>query len=195
MRRICLEKTKHRFDSKANIIEIRIGESAVGYAGDILKIVSVGSCIGLVIYPKHLVESERCAIMAYIMLAQSPPKGQLINGITVSPLIKRKNDKDFGPVKIADKAVPIILNEFKKLGHSVKQLEAKMVGGAKLFSHPNGTLLIGKENVDYTKFLLDHYKIPLNNFLTGGESGMAVIFDVTTYQMIVTPVGGLPIAL
>lgn len=195
MRRISLEKTKHRFDSKAKIIEIGIGESAVGYSGNFLKIVSLGSCIGLVVYPNYLIESKRCAIMAHIMLARSPLNNRNKNVITDTLLISRKNGKDFGPAKFVDKAVPMILKKFEKLGYSVEQLEAKMVGGATLFSHPNGTLQIGKENVERTKSLLEYHQIPLNNSLTGGESSVSVIFDVSRYQMIVTPVGGLPIVL
>ncbi|MFX0181503.1 MAG: chemotaxis protein CheD [Candidatus Hodarchaeota archaeon] len=194
MRRQISNKT-HEANSISRVVDVGIGEIAIGYFGDILKIVSLGSCIGLVIYPKHLQSSDRCAVLAHIMLAHSP-SDEAISKRRTSLLAKGKNlETMFGPAKYADRAVPVIISKIKKLGYLPKHLEAKMVGGAKLFGHSNGLLQIGKENVEFTKNLLEINAIPLKNYHTGGDTGMSVVFNVSTYELIATPTGGFPIIL
>lgn len=194
MRRQFTNKT-HETNLISRIVDVGIGEIAIGYFGDILKIISLGSCIGLVIYPKHLHGSDRCAVLAHIMLAQSPldetiskrRKSLLANG--------KKLETMFGPAKYADRAVSVMISKIKKLGYLPKHLEAKMVGGAKLFGHSNDLLQVGKENALFTKHLLELSEIPLKDYHTGGDTGMSVVFDVSKYELIATPTGGFSIVL
>ncbi|MFX0150785.1 MAG: chemotaxis protein CheD [Candidatus Hodarchaeota archaeon] len=194
MRRQFSNKT-HKTNSVSKPIDVGIGEIAVGYFGDILKIASLGSCIGLVFYPKHLTGSDRFAILAHIMLAHSPSE-EVVNKRRKSLLARgTKIETMFGPAKYADKAVPSMISKINKLGYLPNQLEAKMVGGAKLFGTSNGLLQIGRENAQFTMNLLKDYEIHLKNYHTGGDTGMSVVFNVSNYELIVTPAGGFPIVL
>jgi len=49
---------------------VGIGEIKIGFAEDNLKISSLGSCIGLIIYPKDKCP-KKCAVMSHIMLPRS----------------------------------------------------------------------------------------------------------------------------
>lgn len=167
---------------------VDIGEIKTGYSGEFLKIPSLGSCIGLVIYPKIDQISTRCAVMGHIMLSQSPEHHRELS-------IRRKSGERWGPAKYANKAIPVMISQMKKLGYQTKDLVAKMVGGAKMFNHAASTLRIGETNINFVKELLKSYDIPLEDFYTGGDIGMSAYFSVSDYLLVVTPTGGLPTVL
>jgi len=172
------------FLNDSNNTYIGIGEVALGYPGDFLKISSLGSCIGLVIYPEINEISNRCAVMGHIML----PKGRGRE--------KRNIDTKIGKVaKFADEAIPTMVEVLEGKKHYRKQFVAKMAGGAKMFGHVSKTLDIGKENSSAIKSILKLMNIPLVKHYTGGETGMKVIFDVSKYELSVTPTGGNSIIL
>jgi chemotaxis protein CheD len=169
---------------------IDIGEIAIGYFGDLLKITSLGSCIALVLYPKTITEPrKRFAVMSHVMLPLYPSEGSTL---------KRSNEntqkwnptKRYGPAKYANKAVSLMIEILEEHGYHRKYCEAKIVGGAKMFGHPTFTMEIGKENVRVTKNLLKNNEIPLSSYYTGGDIGMNVSFSVKGYKLIVKPTGG-----
>ncbi len=170
--------------SQFKVIYVDISKIVIGYSNDILKIPALGSCIGLVIYPRNKTNPDRVAIMGHIMLPESHRK-----------LISNKQKKNYSLAKYSDQAVPRMIAKLEKLGFSRRDLDAKMVGGAKMFSISSDTLDIGKENTRVTTNLLREYKIPLVKHYTGGERGMNVRFKVKSYELVVTPTGGSPIIL
>ena len=166
-------------DSNSKNRYIGIGEIAIGHSGDFLMISSLGSCIGLVIYPETNEISDRCAVMGHIML----PKGRGSKKI--------ENESNPGKqAKYADKAVPAMLEVLKAQHHNKKKLVAKMAGGAKMFGQKSDTFDIGKENSKVVRSILKSMNIPLLRYYTGGETGMRVSFDVSNYKLFVTPTGG-----
>ncbi|MFW9854868.1 MAG: chemotaxis protein CheD [Candidatus Thorarchaeota archaeon] len=164
---------------KVNYIEI--GEICLGYNNDLLIISALGSCVGLTIYPKNQVELDRCAIMGHIMLPFSSKRD--------SHKLKKAR---FSPAKYADRAVPTMVEKLENLGFNRKHLEAKMVGGAKMFGFLSDSLDVGKNNIDATKVQLRSFGIPLVGQYTGGATGMKVVFHVRDYKLIVTPTKGSP---
>ncbi|MHA2347781.1 MAG: chemotaxis protein CheD, partial [Candidatus Hodarchaeales archaeon] len=162
-------------DSKLNILYVEISKIAVGHSNDILKISALGSCIGLVLYPKNKPRSDRCAVMGHIMLPESHKRVSQKNQNTRTP-----------PAKYSDQAVPAMVAELKSLGHHPKNLEAKMAGGAKMFGNSSDTFDIGKENVRITKKVLKEMDISLVNHYIGGNKGMNIIFTVSNSKLIVT---------
>ena len=165
-------------------IYVGIGELAIGYSGDFLKISSLGSCIGLVIYHKTEKISEHCAVMGHIMLHSNHNR---INKNTPS--------KIGTDAKYADKAVPTMISKLEKLKLNKDKFVAKMAGGAKMFGKSFNSFDIGKENSRVIKSLLVKYDIPLIKHFTGGNTGMRVIFNVNNYSLSVTPTGGKLIQL
>ncbi|MHA2094483.1 MAG: chemotaxis protein CheD, partial [Candidatus Hodarchaeales archaeon] len=97
--------------------------------------------------------------------------------------------------KYSDQAVPAMLEKLEKLGFSKASLEAKMVGGAKMFANSSNTMDIGKQNIRVTKNLLQKYKVPLIKHYTGGTKGMNVKFIVRAYKLVVTPTGESPVVI
>ena len=174
----------HTNSSESKVKYVDISKIVTGYSNDILKIPALGSCIGLVIYPRNIPRPDRVAVMGHIMLPESHKKTNTIAQ-------KKKNL----PGKFSDQAVPKIIAKLEKLGFSRRDLDAKMVGGAKMFSTSSDTLDIGKENTRVTTNLLHDFKIPLVKHFTGGDRGMKVRFNVKNYELLVTPTGKSPIIL
>lgn len=166
-------------ESKSKNRYIGIGEIALGYSGDFLMISSLGSCIGLVIYPENDEISNRYAVMGHIML----PKAR---GTKYSSKAIKSGKK----AKYADEAIPAMIEALEGQKSHRKKYVAKMAGGAKMFGQKSETFEIGKENSRVVKYLLKSMDIPLLRHFTGGETGMRVSFDVSNYKLFVTPTGG-----
>ncbi len=164
------------------IAYVGIGEIVSGYENDILKISSLGSCIGVVLFPEDKI-SSRVAVMGHIMLPHSPKDGA------------KKIHNRWGPAKYADKAVPTMIEMMCDLGINIENIGAKIVGGANMFGHGSKTLQIGKNNEIITKKLLSKNKIHIQRSFTGGDIGMSVIYDVKDDLLTVQPTGGTPIIL
>ena len=161
---------------------IGIGEVGVGHVGDVLNITALGSCIGLVIYPRLNNLSDRCAVMGHIMLPESPKH--------VTP-----KDNRWGPAKYADRAVPFLINILEKEGFNRKLLQAKIVGGARLFGTSTLSMKIGENNAKTVKSLLKQEEITLLKSFTGGDTGMSLSFNVSEYLLTVKPTGGSKIVI
>ena len=171
-------------NTQLNTVYVDISQIVIGKSSDQLKIPALGSCVGLVLYPKHSLSHDRCAIMGHIMLPESHNREDT----------KGRNKSDL-PAKYANKAIPYMISRLQKLGYHSKTLEAKLVGGAKMFGKSSDTLDIGKENIRATKESLKLHSIPLVKEFTGGDRGMNINFVVKDYELIVTPTGGTSISL
>lgn len=165
------------------IAYVGIGEIVSGDENDILKISSLGSCIGLILFPKNTDYSSKTAVMGHIMLPNSPKEGD------------KKIHNRWGPAKYADKAIPTMIEMMEKLGVKMDNIGAKIVGGAHMFGHGSRTLQIGKNNEIMTKRLLMNNKIQIKRTFTGGDIGMSVIYNVEEDLLTVQPTGGLPIII
>ena len=128
----------------------------------------VGSCVALCIYD----EEKKIAGMAHIML----PKNNTGN--------TTKNTNQEG--KFADEAINIIIDKLKNISPNLK-LQAKIAGGAKIFSHENetGTLNIGNKNIIQTRIILQEKKIPLISQSVGAQNGRWVTFHCDSQRVIV----------
>ncbi|MHA2245691.1 MAG: chemotaxis protein CheD [Candidatus Hodarchaeales archaeon] len=160
---------------------VDIGQTQVGFAGDLLRITSLGSCIGLILYPDDT-NPRKCAVMGHIMLPKSREPDDN------KPIKKYR----FGPKRFADIAIPSMIKDLENnAGKSRrKNFIAKMIGGAQMFGYTKLTLRIGEENAEMTKKLLKEAKIPLEKEFTGGDTGMSVTFNVSDYLLRVKPTGG-----
>ncbi|WP_213693850.1 chemotaxis protein CheD [Aminiphilus sp.] len=137
----------------------------------VLVTLGLGSCIGLVIFdPKNKV-----AGMAHIMLPDS-----------------RESKSVPKPGKFADTAVPKLLQELLSLGALPTNLQAKIAGGAQMFSVPgkeSGLLAVGARNIEATKKWLEQHRIPLIAEDTGGNKGRSIEFAVPQWTLTVKVLG------
>ena len=165
------------------IAYVGIGEIISGDVENILKISSLGSCIGVVLFPKNPDYCSKVAVMGHIMLPYSPKDGE------------KKIPNRWGPAKYAEKAIPTMIQMMEELGINVDNIGAKIVGGANMFGHGSKTLQIGKTNERVTKKLLLDHKIQIKRSFTGGDIGMSVTYVVEDNLLTVQPTGGAPIIL
>src|SRR5690606_34073240 len=78
--------------------------------------------------------------------------------------------------KYADTAIPELIERMLAHGANIRTLQAKMAGGAQMFTLPGQTdsLRIGPRNVESCLLMLEQYKIPLISQDTGGNFGRTI---------------------
>lgn len=143
----------------AEIIEIKTAELYVGHNDQIIKTGSVGSCVVIAMYDKE----KRVGGLAHAMLPH------------------RKSDiiEDKYKARYVDEAIVNLVLGLKAVGSNVKNLSAKLVGGASMFRKlTDEKNSIGLQNVKMAHQKLDELKIPIEAEDTGGSSGKMVIFDL-----------------
>src|SRR6056297_1752114 len=103
-------------------IRIKMAEYTVAKPPNVLVTLGLGSCIGLALYDKY----SKVSGLIHFMLPAS-------NG--------KKNT-----AKYADTGIPFLIEEMVKNGAKKRNIVAKLVGGAKMFSfgEENSVMNIGK---------------------------------------------------
>ncbi|MDI9413857.1 MAG: chemotaxis protein CheD [Bacillota bacterium] len=137
--------------------------------GGILTTVGLGSCIGITLYDN----SVKVGVMGHIFLPKS-----------------RASDKNALPGKYADTGIIAMIKEAENLGALKSRLEAKLAGGANLFSNLslNGTS-IGEQNAHAVIAELEHFGIPIIGKDVGGSYGRKMRFYIESGIVAVTAVG------
>ncbi len=123
----------------------------------------LGSCVGVAIYDA----GKKTGGLAHVML----------------PEIDDDHSKDAqNPNKYANLAVPAMVKDLEQKGCDVKNLRAKIAGGAHMFPtlSKEQTLDIGRRNVESVSAILKSLGISLRAERTGGSVGRTVRFDLST---------------
>lgn len=139
-----------------HIVKVGMADlNAIAESG-ILRTTGLGSCVGLTLYDPV----SKVAGMAHIMLPSSSiaREGQL------------------NRAKYADTAIPALLELLSQLGAAKTRLQAKLAGGAQMFSFSgnNDLMRIGARNVESCKEILHDLKIPISGEDTGGSYGRTI---------------------
>ncbi len=144
------------------IIKIGMADLGVTKSPHRLRTTGLGSCVGVVLYDG----TKKIAGMAHVML----PESTLAKG------------NDFNIGKYADTAIPQLIKEMELAGASVRNLVAKMAGGAQMFSFLSGndTMRIGPRNVEACKTMLKQAGIRIMAEDTGGNCGRTIEMDSET---------------
>jgi len=139
-------------------------------APDSLTTLGLGSCVGIAIYDKR----TKIAGLAHIMLPSSKE-------------IRNNANK----AKFADTALDILIGELEKMGVRKSQLQAKIAGGAQMFSFNtnNDVLKVGQRNVIATKKKLKELGIRIVAEDTGGNYGRTIELDPTTGDLLIKTIG------
>jgi len=143
-------------------VNIKIGELAV--SKDKVLTTIVGSCIACCIYD----DKNKVIGMAHIMLPEN----------------KNSSDNNL-KAKYADTAIKNLLDELVSHGADIRNLKAKIVGGASIFVNENDVDMfnIGKRNADKVKKLLIDNNVKIISEDIGGRNGRNVIFDPNTFNV------------
>jgi len=153
-------------------IEIKVGiaDLNVAYSPDKLITVGLGSCVGIAIYDKSLALGG----LAHIMLPDSSQFNKVTNEI-----------------KFADLAIPILVQDMIKKGAKLRNMRAKIAGGASMFNFADKSIImdIGSRNGIAVKNALKVLSIPIIGEDIGGNKGRTLIFDTTSGVLSIRTVG------
>ena len=154
------------------IKEIRVGIADLNLAWPPDKIITVGlgSCVGIALYDQY----KKIGGLAHIML---PDSKQFVN---------ISNAKKF-----ADLAIPILIGEMLKNGSSIRNIKAKIAGGASMFNFSDKSMNmdIGKRNSEAVKKTLKELKVPILSEDVGGNKGRTMILDTSDFIVQIRTVG------
>ncbi len=153
-----------------NEIKVGIADLNVAYSPDKLITVGLGSCIGIAIYDKEV----GLGGLAHIMLPDSSQFNKVSN-----------------EMKFADLAIPILVKDMIKKGAKLKNMKAKIAGGASMFNFSDKSIImdIGKRNGVAVKNALKILSIPIVGEDIGGNKGRTLIFETINGLLFIRTVG------
>lgn len=95
------------------------------------------------------------------------------------------------PAKFADLGIPLIIKDMQSMGALLKRLQAKLVGGAQMFSGLDDkmTLNIGLRNTEKSREMLKSLGIPILAEEVGGNRGRTMILDTCSGEVIIRTLG------
>ncbi|MBS6465956.1 MAG: chemotaxis protein CheD [Clostridium sp.] len=153
-----------------SMIKVRMADYGICSVPQKITTIGLGSCVGIVIFDS---KTGRCGLL-HAMLPDSTR-------------IRNNSNRS----KFVDSGLEDMLQEMLKQGTNMKNLTAKMAGGAAMFdfSEENDITSIGAQNVQAAKELLAQFKIPLLAEDTGKNYGRTIIFNPETGGLTIRAVG------
>jgi chemotaxis protein CheD len=140
-------------------IRVRMADAAVEQGSVTITTVGLGSCVAIVLH-----DAERqIGGLAHILLPSETLSQDRANR-----------------AKFPGTAVPLLLERMRALGARQKDVVAKLVGGASMFTAllPTSGLQMGERNLIATRAALAQAGIPIVAEDVGGEHGRSVRFHV-----------------
>lgn len=136
------------------LINVGIADSAVSSRPDVLRTV-LGSCVGICLYDAASGVGGLSHIMLPVMRSDTSSKK-----------------------KYADTAIPLLIAEMEEAGADIKNISAKIAGGASMFKLSENSMMaeIGPNNIKKAKEVLAGFGIELSGEDTGGDSGRTIDF-------------------
>lgn len=152
-------------------IYVGVGEyAAAKAAGDIIKTMALGSCVGVILLDPDM----KIAGMLHVAL----PDSSISN--------KRADER---PGMFADTGIPALLRDMQKLGCTINgKMIVKLAGGASIMD-PDNTFNIGKRNVLAVKKVLWKYKLGARAEDLGGTISRSVTIRVDTGKVLLSSPG------
>jgi len=153
-----------------NEVRVGIAELKVSFSPSVIITIGLGSCIGITIFDRF----KGIGGLSHIMLPDSTLFATVNN-----------------PLKFADLAVPILVDNMVKSGASRNTLIAKIAGGASMFKFSDKSMImdVGNRNIAAVKNILNKLAIPIISEDTGGNKGRTLILDTTTGVLQIKTVG------
>lgn len=154
-----------------NSIKVGMADLQICVVPDSLTTLGLGSCVGIALYDRV----KKVSGLAHIMLPDS------------TQITRDKN-----PAKFADTGIDLLIEKMVGLGADSKRLQAKIAGGAQMFSFQSSTndlMRIGDRNVEAVKKKLKELGIPILAEDTGANYGRTIVFFSETGELLVKSVG------
>jgi chemotaxis protein CheD len=153
-----------------NEIKVGIADLNIAFCPDKLITVGLGSCVGIAIYDKV----AGLGGLAHIMLPDSSQFNKITN-----------------QVKFADLAIPMLVEDMIKKGARIRNMTAKIAGGASMFNFSDKSIImdIGNRNGIAVKNALKILAIPILAEDIGGNKGRTLIFDTENGILSIRTVG------
>jgi chemotaxis protein CheD len=153
-----------------NEIKVGIADLNIAFCPDKLITVGLGSCVGIAIYDK----ASGIGGLAHIMLPDSSQFNKITN-----------------QVKFADLAIPMLVEDMIKKGARLRNMIAKIAGGASMFNFSDKSIImdIGNRNGIAVKNALKILAIPIVAEDIGGNKGRTLIFDTESGILSIRTVG------
>ncbi len=147
----------------SNVITVGISDLAVATPPDTLVTFALGSCVGICLYD----DVAKVAGLSHVLL----PSSALSNDPTQI-------------MRFADTAPHLLVQKMTMKGASLKNIKAKIAGGATMFASMNLPFgNIGERNVTAVKEALGKLRIPILANDTGANYGRTLYFDAETFTM------------
>lgn len=157
-------------------IFVKVAQHAVGGREETLVTLGLGSCVAILLQDKE----ARVGGMAHVLLPE--------------PSLARDASN---PSKFASTAVPLLLEEMGRLGARASRLEARLVGGASMFTSlmGPGSLNMGERNIRASREALRRAGIPILAEEVGGDFGRSVRLWIGEGRTVVSSVGRQDVVL
>jgi len=137
-----------------------------------------GTRTGIYVHPGQLVVSARPAAITTVLgscvsVCLFDPKTRVggLNHFLLPLHVEREKSPRFGSV-----AVPMLIEELRKLGADRASLQAKVFGGGSIIAAFRRSGQLGEENVTLALQLLSEAGIPVLDKDVGGKFGRKLIF-------------------
>jgi chemotaxis protein CheD len=144
--------------AEAPDIRVKVADYAVAAQG-MISTIGLGSCVAIVLHDAK----AQVGGMAHVLL----------------PNEEMSRDRS-NPAKFPTTAVPLLIQEMKRLGASPERIKAKIIGGASMFGNlmPPGGINIGERNVTAVRDVLAAQNVPIIGEDTGSDYGRSVFLYV-----------------
>ncbi|NLM26729.1 MAG: chemotaxis protein CheD [Clostridiaceae bacterium] len=153
-----------------NIIKVGMADVNCTKHPGVLATLGLGSCVGIALYDIKI----KTIGLAHIMLPWSH---------------QAKNNAN--RAKFADTGILLLLEKMSEAGASLKNIVAKLAGGAQMFSFSGNSdmIRIGQRNVEATKEVLQQLRIPVISEDTGGNYGRTIEFYSEDGRLMIKTIG------
>ena len=149
---------------------VNVADWAAERGDGVLVTLGLGSCVAIMLYDPQ----ANAAAMAHVLL----PSTSLARDIT-------------NHAKFPETAVPLLVDQLKRLGADPRRIVAKLAGGASMFSQlvTPGTIQMGERNVLASRNALRAAAIPILRESVGGERGRSIRFHAQDGRVEIRSVG------
>ncbi|SFQ97145.1 chemotaxis protein CheD [Desulfoscipio geothermicus] len=151
-------------------IHIGIGEYKVARSPGRLVTLGLGSCVGVSLWDPL----SKIGGLLHVMLP---------------------NSRDFTKInkkeKYADLGIPLIVKDMVRQGADRNRLQAKLVGGAQMFTGVDKKQLfnIGERNVEVSRKVLKELSIHIVSEDVGGNKGRTMYLNLATGEVLIKTLG------
>ncbi|MGK0289246.1 MAG: chemotaxis protein CheD [bacterium] len=164
-----------KFAQKQNLPYVYLKPAEAYISGGEQSIVGtiLGSCVSITVF-------HRKKMIGGIFHALLPRKNK-VKQFQVPTLYDLQEDDI---LKYVDTSFLYLLREFEKLQCPREELEIKLFGGADMFSVPDETKTVGRQNIELATDLLNRLGFKVLASDTGGKNGRKLYFYTHTGEVL-----------